>query len=170
MDGSVRKLFAPLLMNQGPSNLTFTLREIPDEGHGYVPYKAYYDGLPTAFAAWIVPGEVLEGGLAAVDEFFESLADRYGHPVDVPLSVYRLLSVALPDIEQALEAAHLAVREYPHSSVAHVALGRLQQMAGETDAARESLLKALELELDRPVPQSENLKAIRARLQALEAG
>ena len=50
MDGSVRKLFAPLLMNQGPSNLTFTLREIPDEGHGYVPYKAYYDGLPAAFA------------------------------------------------------------------------------------------------------------------------
>jgi hypothetical protein len=36
MDGSVRKLFVPLLMNQGPSNLAFTFYEIPDEGHGYV--------------------------------------------------------------------------------------------------------------------------------------
>lgn len=170
MDGSVRKLFAPLLMNRAPASLAFTFREIPDEGHGYVPYKAYYDGLSAAFADWVVPPEVLQEGLEAVEEFFENRADRYGHPVNVPLSVYRLLSLTLPDIEQALEAANVAVREYPHSSAAHVALGRLQQMAGEGDAARASLLKALELELERPIPQSENLRAIRARLRALERG
>ncbi len=111
---------------------------------------------------------MLEGGLEAVEEFFANLADRYGHPVDVPMAVYRLLSVTLPDIERALEAAHVAVRQYPHSPAARVALGRLQQMAGDREAARESLLKALELE--RPVPQSENLKDIRSRLQQLEAG
>jgi predicted alpha/beta superfamily hydrolase len=169
MDGSVRKLFVPLLMNQGPSNLAFTFYEIPDEGHGYVPYKAYYDGLLATFADWMVPTEVLQGGLAAVQRFFENLADRYGYPVDVPLSVYRLLSVTLPDIEPALEVAHVAVREWPHSPVARLALGRLQQMAGDRDAARESLRKALELELERPIPQSENLRAIRARLRVLEA-
>lgn len=170
MDGSVRKLFAPLLMTQGPPNLAFTFREIPDEGHSYVPYKAYYDGLLAAFAEWMVPTEVLREGLAAVEIFFENLSDQYGYPVDVPLSAYRLLSVTLPELEPALEAAHVAAREYPHSSAAHVALGRLQQMAGDRDAARESLRKALELELERQVPQSENLKAIRARLQVLEAG
>lgn len=170
MDGSVRKLFAPLLIDQGSAKLDFTLREIPDEGHGYVPYKAYYDGLSAAFADWKVPAEVLQQGLEAVESFFDELADRYGYPVDVPLSVYRLLSVTLPDIEQALEVARIAVQEYPYSSVAHVALGRLQQMAGDRDAARESLSKALELELERPVPQSENLRAIRARLRSIEAG
>lgn len=170
MDGSVRKLFAPLLTNQGPSNLTFTFREIPGEGHSYVAYKAYYDGLSAAFADWVVPTEVIEGGVDAVEEFFEKLADRYGYPVDVPIAVYRMLSFTLPDIGQALEAARLAVREYPNSPAARAALGRLQQMAGDRDAARESLFKALELELERPVPQSENLKAIRARLRGLEAG
>ena len=170
MDGSVRKLFAPLLSNQGSADLDFTFREIPHEGHGYVPYKAYYDGLSAAFADWVVPAEVLRQGLEAVEGFFEELAERYGYPVDVPLSVYRLLSVTLPDIDQALEVARIAVREYPYSSVAHVALGRLQQMAGDRDAARESLSKALELELQRPVPQSENLRAIRARLRSIEAG
>jgi hypothetical protein len=170
MDGSVRKLFAPLLSNRGSANLHFTFREIPAEGHGYVPYKAYYDGLSAAFADWMVPPEVLQQGLEAVESFFDELAERYGHPVDVPLSVYRLLSVTLPDIEQALQVARIAVREYPYSSAAHVALGRLQQMAGDRDAARESILKALELELERPVPQSENLRAIRARLRSIEAG
>jgi predicted alpha/beta superfamily hydrolase len=170
MDGSVRKLFAPLLSNQGPANLDFTFREIPDEVHGYVPYKAYYDGLSAAFADWVVPAEVLQQGLEAVEKFFDELAERYGHTVDVPLSVYRLLSVTLPDIEPALQVAREAVTKYPYSSAAHLALGRLQQMAGDVDAARESLRIALQLEIERPIPQSENLKAIRARLQALEAG
>jgi predicted alpha/beta superfamily hydrolase len=170
MDGAVRKQFAPLLTGQGPPNLAFTYREIPDEGHGYVPYKAYYDGLSAAFADWIVPREVVQEGLEAVQRFFADLANRYGHPVDVPLSVYRLLSVTLPDYDQALEAAQIATREYPHSAAAHLALGRLQQMAGDTDAARASLRKALELELARPIPQSENLKAIGARLRQIEDG
>ncbi len=170
MDGSVRKNFVPLLTYQGPSDLAFTFVEIPDVGHGYVPYKAYYDGLMAAYADWIVPGVVLQRGLVAVEDFFENLADRYGHPVDVPLSVYRLLSTTLPDIDPALEAAHLAVRKYPRSSVARIALGRLQQMAGDEVGARETLTKALELELERPVPQSENLRGIRARLRALESG
>lgn len=168
MDGSVRKLFAPLLMKRGPSNLAFTYSEIPDEGHGYVPYKAYYDGLSAAFADWMVPPEVLQGGLAAVKTFFENLADRYGHAVDVPLGVYRQLSGMLPDIEPALEVAHLAVREYPHSSAAHADLARLQLMAGDTDDARVSLCEALKLELERPIPQSENLRALRDRLRELE--
>jgi hypothetical protein len=42
-------------------------------------------------------------------------------------------------------------------------------MAGDKDAARESLREALKLELERWIPQSENLRAIRARLQELEA-
>ncbi len=170
MDGSVRKLFAPLLRDAAIPSLAFTFREIPDEGHAYVPYKAYYDGLSAAFADWRVPADILQQGLAAVERFFEDYADRHGHPVDVPLSVYRLLSVTLPDIEQALPVAREAVRKYPYASVAHFALGRLQQVAGDADAARESLSRALELELERPIPQSENLKAIRARLQALEDG
>ncbi len=170
MDGSVRKNFAPLLTNQGTSDLPFTLVEIPDEGHDYVPYKAFYEGLLAAYDDWIVPQEVLRRGLIAVEAFFERLTNRYGHPVDVPLSVYRLLSTTLPDIESALEVAHLAVSEYPHSSVARIALGRLQQMARDKAGARETLNKALELELERPVPQSENIRGIRARLRALESG
>ncbi len=170
MDGSVRKLFAPLLMNQGQANLDFRLVEIAGANHGYAPYKAYYDGLAAAFADWAVPSEVLQRGIPAVERFFSDLAVRYGRPVDVPLSVYRLLSVTLPDIEQALEAAHLAARHYPHSSVAWMALGRLQLMARDRGAARASLQRALELELERPIPQSENLRVIRARLEALDSG
>ncbi|HUX05695.1 MAG TPA: alpha/beta hydrolase-fold protein [Acidobacteriota bacterium] len=168
MNLSVRKGFVPLLMSLDQSKLTFTFTEITNEGHNYVPYKAYYDGLVAAFADWRVPAEVLGEGLAAVEKFYRVLADRYGCPVDVPLSVYLQLSTTLQDIESALEAARRAVEEYPYSSLAHAALGRLQAMAGDNTAAVKSLKKALEIELARPVMQSENLKAIRGRLRGLE--
>jgi predicted alpha/beta superfamily hydrolase len=169
MDQSVRKGFAPLLMSRPQLKLTFTFIEIPNEAHSYVPYKAYYDGLVAAFADWRVPSEVLTEGLATVEKYYNDLADRYGCPVDVPLSVYLQLSTTLQDIEPALEAARRAVEEYPYSSLAHAALGRLQAMAGDNAAAVKSLNKALEIELARPVVQSENIKAVMGRLRGLES-
>jgi predicted alpha/beta superfamily hydrolase len=168
MDGAVRRNFVPLLAGQRRPSLDFTFVEIPGENHGHVPYKAYFDGLTALYADWLVPRNVLQGGLPAVQEFFDGLSSRWGYRVDIPLSVYRVLSTTLPDIAPALQAARLAVEQYPHSSVAYLSLGRLQQMAGDTAAAVESLQRALQLEMQRPVPQSEWLRAIRSRLQGLQ--
>ena len=170
MDGAVRRNFAPLLSAQRRPALDFTFIEIPGENHGHGPYKAYYEGLTTLYTDWLVPGDVLQDGLAAVDGFFATLSERWGCHVEVPLAVYRTLSVTLPDIESALAAARRGVTRYPQSSVAHLFLGRLQQMNGDTTAAVASLETALRLELERPVPQSEWLRAIRGRLRSLQGG
>jgi predicted alpha/beta superfamily hydrolase len=169
MDGAVRRNFVPLLARQRQPVLDFAFVEIPGENHGHAPYKAYFDGLRALYSDWLVPSEVLQEGLAAVDGFFEDLSSRYGWPVDVPLSVYRTLSVTLPAIEPALEVVRLAVDRYPHTAVAYLSLGRLQQIQGDTSAAVASLEQALQLELARPVPQSELLRAIKGRLQRLQA-
>ncbi len=168
MGGAVRRNFVPLLADLHRPAVDFAFVEIPGENHGHVPYKAYYDGLSALYSDWLVPRDVLQGGLPAVQRFFEDLSSRWGYRVDVPLSVYRLLSRTLPDIAPALEAAQRAVEQYPHSSVAYMSLGRLQQMAGDTAAAVASLTQALRLELATPVPQSERTRAIRGRLQRLE--
>jgi predicted alpha/beta superfamily hydrolase len=169
MDGAVRRNFVPLLASQRQPALDFAFVEIPDEDHGHVPYKAYFDGLRALYSDWLLPSEVLQEGSTAVDRFFEDLSARWECRVDVPLSVYRTLSTTLPTIEPALEVARLAVARYPHSSVAYFSLGRLQQIEGDSAAAVASFEKALQLELERPVPQSERLRAIRGRLQRLQA-
>jgi predicted alpha/beta superfamily hydrolase len=168
MDRAVRRNFVPLLRGRGSSDRDFTYIEIPDEGHTYVPYKAPYEGLKALFADWLVPSEVLAGGLPSVEAFYARLSAQYGYQVDVPLSAYRRLSTTIPDVEAAMEAARLAVQHYPYSSEAHAGLGRLQQLNGELDAARESYTKALEFELASPNPYSERLRAFRRRLDALE--
>ena len=164
----MRRNFVPLLLDQRASTPDFEFVQIPDESHYHVPYKAYYDGLSALYADWLVPSDVLGKGLAVVEDFFENLSQRWGYRVDVPLSVYRSMSVTLPDIDDALDAARHGVTQYPYSSLAHYSLGRLQQMRGETAAASASLQTALRLELARPVPQSEWLRAIRGRLRRLE--
>ena len=168
MNGAVRRNFVPLLTSQHRKALDFTFVEIPGENHNYVPYKAYYEGLTSLNGDWIVPGDVLRDGLAAVSGFFEKLSEQWGYRVAIPVSVYRTLSVTLPDTRSALAAAEAGVEHYPHSSVAHLFLGRLQQMNGGTAAAVASLERALQLQLERPVPQSEWLRAIRGRLQSLQ--
>lgn len=168
MGGSVRQNFVPLLTTRHRPAVDFSFVEIPGENHGHVPYKAYYDGLSAVYSDWLVPPHVLRGGTAAVQRFFEGLSGRWGYRVDVPLSVYRLLSLTLPDVATAQAAARRAVEQYPRSSVAHLSLGRLQQMAGDTAAAVASLGRALRLEMERTVPQSERLRAIRGRLEGLQ--
>ncbi len=168
MDGAVRRNFVPLLSDRSRPVVDFSFVEIPGEGHGHVPYKAYYDGLSTLYADWIVPPEVLRGGLATVERFFEGLSSRWDCPVDVPLSVYRLLSQSVPDVAAALAIARRAAEQYPHASVAYMELGRVQQIAGDTAAAAESLTRALRLEMETTIPQSERLRVIRGRLERLQ--
>jgi predicted alpha/beta superfamily hydrolase len=167
MDGAVRRDFIPLLARARRPAPDFTFVEIPNENHGHVPYKAYFDGLSRLYSDWLVPSDVLRGGLASVRGFFDGLSERWGYPVSVPLSVYASLSATVPDFASALEVARRAVAEYSHSSVAYLSLGRLQQIAADTAAAVASLERALRLELARPVPQSERLRAIRGRLGRL---
>lgn len=167
MDGAVRRDFVPLLAGQRRRSVNYTFVEIPGENHNHVPYKAYLDGLTALYADWMVPSAMLRQGTASVQAFFRDLSIRWGSPVSVPLSVYQTLSVTLPDIESALDAARLAVKEYPTESEAYSSLGRLQQMAGDTTAAVATLQRALQLELATPVPQSERLRAIRGRLRRL---
>jgi hypothetical protein len=168
MDGSVRQNFVPLLANQHRSVVDFSFLEIPAESHDHVPYKAYYDGLSALYSDWVVPPHVLQQGMAAVQRFFEDLSSRWGYRVAVPLSVYRLLSLTLPDIVPALAVARRAAEQYPRSSVAYLSLGRLQRMAGDTAAAVATLRQALRLEMERAVPQSERLRAIRVQLERLQ--
>jgi predicted alpha/beta superfamily hydrolase len=169
MDGAVRRGFAPLLSGQPKAAVDFTFVEIPGENHSHVPYKAYFDGLSSLYADWVVPSDALQEGLPAAERFFAGLSRRWGYQVEVPLAVYRILSATLPDLAPALQAARLGVEHYPHSSLAFLSLGRLQQMAGDTTGAVASFRRALDLELQRPIPQSERLRAIRGRLRSVRA-
>jgi predicted alpha/beta superfamily hydrolase len=171
MKGAVYDSFVSLFEQRSSDDYSVTYVEIPDEGHRYVPYKALFDGMRALYSDWVLPGQVLEGGLDAVVGFYAELSERWGYDVEVPESAYHRLVRALNgqgDQAGALEIARLAVERYPQSSWAHYRLGALLQRMGELRSAWESCTKALRLERGYPDPDSERLLAIQLRLQDLE--
>jgi predicted alpha/beta superfamily hydrolase len=171
MRGAVHDSFVSLFEQRSSDEHSVTYVEIPDEGHRYVPYKALFDGLRALYSDWVLPGQVLEGGLDAVVTFYAELSARWGYQVGVPESAYHRLVGALNgqgDQAGAMAIARLAVERYPQSSWAHYRLGALLHRAGELQAAWESCTRALQLERSHREPDSERPLAIKLRLRDLE--
>ena len=168
---TVRDGFISLMKKKLDEKKPFTSVEIPDEGHSYVPYKAFYEGLSSLYSDWLMPNEVLNQGLHAIESFYKNLSKKYGYEVDIPESAYLgLASNVFGQGEQkkALEIANLCAQKYPESSYAHYRLGRLHHQSGDFVSAKSSYLKALELEKATSNPDSERIITYTINLQDVE--
>ncbi len=168
MSGSVRDNFVSLFgeLPSGESPITYI--EIPGEGHRYVPYKALFEGLRSLYSEWVMPDDVLAGGLDEVEEFYEDLSVRWDYRVELPESAYLRLASTVNDAESAVQIAILATQRYPLSSWAQFRLGRLYHRLGDLELAVDSYRKALALERAYDAPDSERLLSIESRLTELE--
>ena len=107
-----------------------------------------------------------DGGPAAIAAKWEQLRTRYygTHSYDfseLTLSEFAQARFAAGEPEQARAALEILVEEHPDALMGHFMLGELDRMAGNTEAAREGYLRALEIDPD--------AAWIRQRLDALDA-
>ncbi len=171
MSGPVRDSFVAMFEGDSSDETAVTYVEIFGEIHIYVYHKALLEGLRALYSEWVMPDAVLGGRWEAVEGFYEDLSARWGYPVDIPEAAYFRLTSALArggDEDGALEIARFAVERYPRSSLAHYRLGSVLYRRGDLESARESYLRALELETGYEEPDSERLVAIQSRLRELE--
>ena len=66
-----------------PNDYQFNFVEIPDEGHSFVPYKAFYDGLANIFTDYPMPFEIITDGYESVTEYFTELSQKYGYEIKI---------------------------------------------------------------------------------------
>ena len=168
---TVRDGLIALMKKKLDKKKPFTSVEIPDEGHSYVPYKAFFDGLSSLYSDWMMPVEVLSEGLQAIESFYKNLSQKYGYEVNIPESAYLGLANTLfsqGERKKALETAKLCTQKYPESSYAHYRLGRLHHQIGDFVSARSSYLQALELEKVTSDPDSERIIMYTINLQDVE--
>lgn len=171
MGDSVRDSFVPLLSSHPDPEGFFVFLEIVGEGHGAVPFRAWFEGLRALYADWRAPQAVLDGGPEAIRKFFEILSARYGYSVGIPEQLHSTMVGALYDQgeeSEALELAATGAKLFSWSSEAHRLLGRVHQAVGELEKARDSYSRALQIIEDRKVPYSERRKAVEPRLRAVE--
>jgi predicted alpha/beta superfamily hydrolase len=166
---SVRSGIVPLLEEKKAKGWVYV--EIPDVSHDYTPYKALYEGLQAAFPGFAVQQNELNAGLTEVKEHYANLSARYGYTVNVPDDVYALLVHGWFNSHNPGEILPITAEwtvTYPRSAIAWHFHGRMHQLLNDLDKARPCFQKAMELEQERILPDSEWLNTLKERLKDLE--
>jgi hypothetical protein len=95
----------------------------------------------------------------------------YGYAVNIPDDVYALVVQVwrnTHDPEETLPITAEWTAAYPHSAIAWNFHGRMHQLLNNLNKARECFQKAVELEQERMLPDSEWLNPMRERLKDME--
>jgi predicted alpha/beta superfamily hydrolase len=167
---SVRDGFIPLFADHSKKSSKFKAVELPLEDHTFGPYRALYEGMRALYSDDIIPQEIIDKGLDAVKSFYENLSKKYGYEVLIPESTYSQIASSMyrrGKEPQALEAAKTYLQEYPESSYAHYYVGTRYLRAQLIELAKEFVEKALEIELNQFVPDSEKIFAYNLRMQEI---
>jgi predicted alpha/beta superfamily hydrolase len=172
MRSSVADSFVPLLSKKDLKGLVFQYLPIANEGHDFVPFKAFFDGLRALYSDWFPSDEVVSNGLPAVQEFYSHLSQETGCNVETPESVYNRLAIAVGKegrVEAAVDIVKSAVKQYPGSVRAHALLGFGYYRLNMLEEAKDSFEKAYKLEKERALPYSDRLNAYRRRVHELQS-
>ncbi len=157
---SVRDGFVPLMRKKIPDNYQFNFVEIPDEGHSFVPYKAFYDGLISVFSDFPIPFEKVSEGYKSITKYFSEISDNYGYNIKVSEWAYMNLINNLNGKDNHSEAMEIARRyqsDYPNSPWASLLIGSTFEDMGNYEQAKENYELAIKMEKSKPEPDSERI-------------
>lgn len=118
----------------------------PNETHGSIAAKAYYDGLRYLYPAWFPPEE--NPNAAAINRHYAMMSSRLGYDVQPPLGLVgdwadRFLRKGM--VDDAIAMARINVRNFPTNASAHAALADAYRAKGDKAAAIAGYTKAIEL-------------------------
>ena len=168
---SVRDGFIPLMKEKLSADYPFATIEIPDEGHSFVPYKAFYEGLISLYSDWRMPFEVINDGLKAVEIFHKKLSEKYGYEINISEWAYMNLINSLLSGKNYSEAKNIVkkyIAEYPNSSWAQLYFGRIYERMADFKSAKTYYQKAIDLEKPQREPDSERIVTFTINLNDLE--
>ncbi len=150
--------------------LAVTNFEFEDVGHSWGVASALDKGLQALFAGYIAPEDVIDGGMKAIESYYEDLSGHWGYHVIPPGKVLqRAAAQARADGEHraAIDILNTALSHDPTSSPTHHALGSIYREQGETEEALEHFRRAIQAELLKPVPNEVSLRGYRAAIAEL---
>jgi len=149
-----------------PNNISFDFKkyEYKKENHHSMPLISFIDGLKYIFRGHMINYDEMYTNPKLIQTKFSELSKRLGYNVYLPEGVINyygyLFLYTRPDIKKALLYFNYNTRNHPLSSNAWDSLAEAYAVNGNKKKARESYIKALEL-------NPENTE-IRKRLEELK--
>jgi len=141
--------FSALLAQHAPSGLSWKYDPMPEEDHYSLKLRTPMAGLRDLFAIRReLPDSVINGGREAVLAHIDWVNARFGF--DVGLAQGALFSkgwelYSAGEADRALELMRLGVELNPEHASTVYSLGRILQLTGDLEGARENYEKALGL-------------------------
>jgi predicted alpha/beta superfamily hydrolase len=162
---------ARVLETGAPRGFRWGFDVLEQEDHGSVPLRSTYAGLELLFDGWRLadPVEVAaERGIAAVDEHFAALSDRFGYAIETPESLVNTIGYGLlaqDRVDAAIAVFERNVTRFPRSANVYDSLGDAYDRAGQWERARDSYAKAVARAREAGHP---NLGVYEANLERME--
>jgi len=141
----IKSFLRALAAHKAPG-LYWTHAYYPNERHGSIAAKAYYDGLRFLYPQWNPPEE--NPTAASIKRHYAMMSRRLGYDVQPPLGMAgdwtdQFLRKGM--VADAIEIARINVRNFPTNAWAHAGLGDAYRAKGDQAAAIASYRKAVEL-------------------------
>jgi hypothetical protein len=127
----------------------------PNETHGSIAAKSYYDGLRFLYPQWYPPEETRSA--TSVRSHYAAISSRLGYDVQPPLGLVSDWTdefLRKGKVDDALEMARLNVRNFPANAWAYASLGNAYTRKGDRRGAVAAYEKAVDL-----APSDEQLRA-----------
>ena len=148
-----------LLKSQKPNGLDWHYIVMENDNHGTVPLKSLYNGLETLYENWTIEAAVADQGIAAVQDHYKNLTDKYGYQVDIPENVLNAMgyrAMGLNKIDSAIEFLRHNVKLYPESANVYDSLGEAFEASGKFELA----IKNYEIAIQKGKESGDNNLAI----------
>lgn len=127
-------------------DIHWTRTHYPNETHGSIAAKAYYDGLRFLYPQWNAPEE--NRSSASINRHYAQMSSRLGYDVQPPFGLVSGWAdefLRRGKVDDAIEMARLNVRNFPENAWAHATLGDVHRGKGDAAAAIASYEKAVEI-------------------------
>jgi predicted alpha/beta superfamily hydrolase len=124
-----------------PSGLEWHYEVMNNDNHGTVPLKSLYNGLETLYQDWQITAAVADQGIAAVQNHYNKLSDKYGYTIEIPENVLNAMgyrAIGQQKLDLAIEFFQHNVTLYPESANVYDSLGEGYEAAGQLELAKKN--------------------------------
>ncbi|MCK5052249.1 MAG: hypothetical protein KAS53_11045 [Candidatus Cloacimonetes bacterium] len=163
--------FVSLIEAKSPKNLEFTYIQMIKETHGSIPHLTVYYGLEKLYGDWNLPQAKYEEGLAAIDDHYKNISDKFNYDIETPEYVINMLGynyLLKEEYENAIEVFQENINRFPASANVYDSLGEAYENNEQYELAQKNYAKACEL-VKEDDPNSSVFKKNLERMQKIFA-
>lgn len=140
--------YASIMKEKAGESVEFKYVKMPGENHGTTPYFTVFSGLRFIFSGWGMPPALMQKDLAAIDEHYKKVSEKYGIEVATPELIINALGyryLQAEDLENAIATFKKNVERYPGSANVYDSLGEAYENKGDNEMAAKNYEKAVKL-------------------------